>query len=104
MSYQIFTLLACGIFGILVHNLMKIEAINRKENGNFKLGPFFKLEWPSIAISLCVCIVALIARTEIRQLRELGNYLMLGFFAIGYMAQSIVYHFMGKAEKKLNQS
>lgn len=103
MEYQLLTLFGCGIFGILVHNLIKIDQINRKLDGGFKFSPFMRLEWPSIVISFCVVCVALIARTEIKQLKELGNYLMLGFFAIGYMAQSIVYHFMGKAEKKLQQ-
>ena len=102
MDYKIYTLLACGLFGIIVHNLMKIDSLNRKTDGNFKFRSFIRLEWPSITLSACVVIVALIARTEVKQLKELGNYLMLGMFAIGYMAQSIVYHFLGKAEKKYN--
>lgn len=102
MEYTTLMLMALGLFGIIIHNLVKINEINRRNNGDFKFGPFIKLEWPSIAISVCVVIVCLIARTEIASLKQVGGYLGLAFVAIGYMAQSIVYSFLGKAEKKLN--
>lgn len=101
MEYTNLILFALGIFGILIHNLMKIDGVNRRQNGNFNFWPFIRLEWPSIFLSICVVVVAMIAKQEVKQLDKVGGYLGLAFVAIGYMAQSIVYHFLGRAEKKL---
>lgn len=101
MSYTIINLLACGLFGILVHNLIKINNVNKRTNGQFKPGYFFKMEWASILISISVVIVCLIARNEVKQLKEVGNYLMLGFFFIGLGSQSIAYALSSRIEKKI---
>ena len=58
----------------------------------------------SILISVCVVIVALIARNEVKQLQQVGSWLGLSFVAIGYMAQSIVVSFMRKAQKFMDAS
>jgi hypothetical protein len=101
MTYTPYILFALGCLGILLHNLIKMDSLNRKSKGNLKLGQYFKLEWVSILISIIVVFVALIAQSEIKQLSVVGNYLELAFVAIGYMAQSIVVSYMGKAEKFL---
>lgn len=99
MEYTTLALFLLGMLGIVIHTLMKIKDINKRNKGNFKFGYFLKLEWPSLAISICLVIVALLVRAEIQQLEQVGGYLGLAFVAIGYMSQSIVYHFGGKAEK-----
>ena len=99
MEYTNFILLILGFFGIFIHNLIKIDGINRQTNGNFAFKTFFKIEWTSLLISVCVVVVCLIAKNEIKQLNGVSNWLGLSFVAIGYMAQSIVYSFMGKAQK-----
>lgn len=101
MNYQVLHLMLCGLFGILVHTLMKINSINRKSEGNFKFSKFIKIEWASIFISISIVIVALIARGEVQQLKEIGDYLMLGFFCIGLASQSIAYFLSNKLEKKI---
>lgn len=101
MEYTNLMLFACGLGGILIHNLVKIGKINKANNGNFKFMPFFRLEWPSISLSLCVVIVCLIAKQEVRQLEQVSKYLALFFVFTGYAAQSLVYSVLGKAEKKL---
>lgn len=103
MTYTNYVLLGLGLFGILIHNLIKIDSINRTTAGNFKFKQFMRLEWPSIFISVCVVIVCLIAKHEVKRLEAVGEWLGLSFVAIGYMAQSIVYKFLGKAEKKLKE-
>lgn len=103
MQYTTWTLLALGLFGILIHMLMKIHTVNKRVKGDFRFNDFIRLEWPSIAISVCVVIVCLIAKVEVKQFDYIGNYIGLGFVAIGYMAQSIVYYFAGKAEKILDK-
>lgn len=102
MDYTILTLGALGLFGILIHNLIKLNNLNRANNGILNLGKYLAIEKFSIMISVCVVIVALIARTEIKQLESVGKWLGLAFVTLGYMAQSIVVTFMGKAQKMLD--
>ena len=87
MEYTNLLLFVCGVFGIAIHNLVKINQINRKENGNFKFLPFIRLEWPSISLSLCVVVVCLIAKQEIRQLEQVSNYLALFFVFTRYASR-----------------
>jgi hypothetical protein len=99
MEYTLPILAAFGVLGILIHNLIKLNEINRAADGNINLWKYYKLERFSIALSCCVITVALIARTEISQLESVGKWLGLAFTTAGYMAQSIVITFMGRAKK-----
>lgn len=101
MTYTNLVLFALGVFGVLIHNLIKVDTINRQSEGNFNFKKFIGLEWPSIATSLSVVGVCLIAKHEVQQLEEVGNWLGLAFVTIGYTAQSIVYRYLGTAEKKI---
>lgn len=103
MEYTTLMLAALGLFGILLHNLVKLNELNRKNEGNLNLGSYFKLEVFSILISICVVAISLIAKAEIKQLEMAGQWLGLSFVAIGYMAQSIVVAFMGKAQKFIDK-
>ena len=103
MNYTILTLSLLGLFGILIHNLKKLNELNRKLKGDINLLQYFKLEVFSILLSVCVVVVALIAQQEIKQLEAVGKWLGLSFVAIGYMAQSMVITFAGRAEKYLNE-
>lgn len=102
MDYTNFTLGGLGIFGIVIHNLIKLNTLNRANNGILNLGKYLALEKFSILVSLCVVAVALIARNEIDKLAKVGDWLGLAFVTLGYMAQSIVVTFMGKAQKMLD--
>lgn len=99
MEYTNLILFAFGFGGILFHNLIKMDSINRANNGEFKFWGYLKLEKFSILISVCFVVICIMARTEIKQLEAVGNWLGLAFVAIGYMAQSLVIKYMGKAEK-----
>lgn len=104
MNYTNFVLFALGMLGILIHNLIKLDGINRASNGQVKLGKYWALEKFSILISLCVVAVCLIARNEVEQLEKVGKWLGLAFVTVGYMAQSIVVTFMGRTQKYLDKS
>lgn len=95
-------LIALGLFGILIHNLVKLNELNQKSNGNLNFKQYLQLERFAIAISICVVVVAVMIRSEIKQLEFAGKWLGLGFVAIGYMAQSIVVSIMGKAQKVID--
>lgn len=102
MDYKLITLALLGFLGILIHNLKNLNEINRKNDGTVNLFKYWKLERFSILLSICLIGVCLLARTEIKQLREVGNWLGMAFVAIGYMAQSIVVSFGNKAQKYLD--
>lgn len=104
MNYTVVTLGALGVMGIILHNLIKLNDINRANDGNINILKYWRLERFTIMISFIVVIVALIARTEIKALEQVGKWLGLAFVAIGYMAQSIVVKFMGKAQKYVDNS
>ena len=104
MDYTVITLGFLGLFGIFIHNLKNLNALNKKSEGNLNLVKYLKLEIYAILLSICVVAVALIAQQEIKQLEAVGKWLGLSFVAIGYMAQSIVISFAGRAENFLTQN
>lgn len=102
MNYTSLVLAVAGLIGVLLHNLVKINDINKDPNkGNFKLAAYWSKEWASIAISCIVVVVSAYFQAEIKQLEQAGKWLGLGFVALGYMAQSVLVSFMGKASKVL---
>jgi len=104
MNYTPLVLLALNAFGILIHNLVKMDEINKKSIGNFKLTEYLKIEKFSIILSMCVGIVCVIVSQEIKQLEDVGKWLGLAFVAIGYMAQSLVIKYGGKAENIIDKN
>jgi len=101
MIYSNVLLLAMGFAGILMHNLIKINDIN-KSGATFNLASYWAKEWASILINVIVVCCALVAKHDIKQLDMAGNYLAFGFLCIGYMGQSILVKLIGTATKKLN--
>lgn len=99
INYTQATLLAFGIAGILLHNLIKLDAINKADGPSFSFWKYLKLERFSILVSLIIVAVAVIGSQEIKQFEMAGKWLGLGFLAIGYMGQSILVKYMGKVSK-----
>jgi len=104
MNYTNFTLYGLGVLGILLHNLVELNKINSDpKKSNFTIKSYLKLEAYSIVISLIICFVALLIKTEIQQLENVGKWLGLAFMAIGYMGQSLLIFIMGKANKVIDK-
>lgn len=103
MNYTNTLLFALGILGILLHNLIEMNKINRANNGEIKLWAYLKLERFTIYISIVVVIVAIIIKQEIKQLEAVGKWLGLAFIAVGYMGQSLLIFTMGKAAKIIDK-
>ena len=100
MDYSTYVLAALALVGVVLHNLVKINEINKNPTmGEFNLGTYWKKEWASVLISVIVGCVAAFLKSEIKQLDGAGKWLGIGFIAIGYMAQSVLVSFMGKAQK-----
>ena len=100
MIYSNLLLIGMGFAGILIHNLIKINDIN-KSGSVFNLASYWAKEWAAILINVIVVLCALGAKHEIKELEVAGNYLAFGFLCIGYMGQSILVKFIGTASKKL---
>lgn len=100
MIYSNLLLIGMGFAGILIHNLIKINDIN-KSGATFNLASYWAKEWAAILINVIVVLCALGAKHEIKELEVAGNYLAFGFLCIGYMGQSILVKFIGSASKKL---
>ena len=104
MDYTIVTLSALGLFGILIHNLIKLNTLNREQKGEINIFKYWKIERFSIILSVCVVAVCLIVRGEVKQLESIGKWLGLAFMAIGYMGQSLLIFVMGKANKVIDKT
>ena len=104
MNYTNLALFGLGILGIVLHNLVQLNKINRSQNGNINIIQYLKLEVFSILINIVAIICALIAKHEVAQLEQAGKWLGLSFITIGYAGQSILVFLMGKAEKKINDN
>lgn len=97
-AYTLTFLIAMGVIGIILHNLVKMDSMNRKAKGEINLVHYWKLERFSIAISFLVVIGASMASHEISQLEFAGKWLALGYLSLGYTSQSILAKFSKKAE------
>jgi hypothetical protein len=101
--YTNFTLIALGLLGVLSHNLVELAKINRATNGKANIVEYLKIEKFSVILSVIIVCIAILAKQEISQLEQIGKWLGLGFMAIGYMGQSLLVFFMGKASKQIGK-
>jgi hypothetical protein len=101
--YTPILLAALGMIGILLHNLVKLDSLNRAANGKVNFWAYIAVERFSIIISILVVIGATITSQEVQELARAGKWLGVGFIAIGYLAQSILVKLMGTAQRYLNK-
>ena len=99
MNYTNLVLMGLGLLGVLLHNLVKINDLNKNSQGNVNLAQYLKLERFSILISIIVVGCCVMVKGEIKQLEAASKFLGIGFVALGYMAQSVLVNIMGKASK-----
>jgi len=104
MNYTNLTLLGLGVLGILLHNLVELNKLNKAKNGNLKIAEYLSVEYFSIIISLIVVFCCVIIKHEITQLEQAGKWIGLAFISIGYMGQSLLIFVMGKAHKTIDKS
>lgn len=104
MNYTNIVLFLLGMLGILLHNLIEMNKINRANNGNINIGNYLKIERFTIIISLIVVFVAILVKQEIKQVEAAGKWMGIAFVAIGYMGQSLLVFAMGKAGKVIDNN
>ena len=103
INYTNLALMGLGLLGVLLHNLIEMNKINRAHEGNINIGQYLKIERFSIIISVIVCFVSVMVKTEIKQIEQAGKWLGLAFVAIGYTGQSLLIFAMGKATKVMDK-
>jgi hypothetical protein len=101
--YTPILLAALGMIGILLHNLVKLDSLNRAANGKVNFLAYLAVERFSILISIIVVIAATITSQEVKELANAGKWLGGGFVCIGYLAQSLLVKGMGTAQRYLNK-
>lgn len=104
MNYTNIVLFLLGVLGILLHNLIEMNKINRANNGNINIANYLKIERFTIIISIIVVFVAILVKQEIKQVEAAGKWMGVAFVAIGYMGQSILIFAMGKAGKVIDSN
>jgi hypothetical protein len=102
INYTPIVLFLLGVLGILLHNLVEMNKLNKAQKGHLKIRDYLRLEVFSIAISLIVVLCAVITSQEIKQIHDAGKWLGLAFVTIGYMGQSLLIFVMGKAQKTID--
>lgn len=103
INYTPIVLFLLGVLGVLLHNLVELNKLNKAQKGDLKIKDYLKLEIFSIAISLIVVLCAVITSQEIKQMHDAGKWLGLAFVCIGYMGQSLLIFVMGKANKSIGK-
>lgn len=104
MEYTPMIMAALGMVGVLLHNFVKMDSLNRQGKGKFSFGEYAKVELFSILISVIVVCTCAYLSHEIDELERAGKYLGLGFVTIGYFAQSILAKFTNRAQKILDKA
>lgn len=104
MNYTHLSLFGFGLLGVALHILVELNKLNKQPAGSFTIKGYFKLEMFAIMISIIVCACCVFASQEIKQLQQIGNWLGLAFVAIGYMGQSLLIAFMGKAQSVIDKN
>lgn len=106
MNYNNVSLFALGMLGILLHAFFNINKLKKTKlpDGkmyDFKISEYFKLEWASMATSVCLLFICMMVKSEIKQLEAAGNWLGVGFASIGFMTQSIITSAVSGVQNKL---
>ena len=113
-----------GILGIILHAFVAIRNINKKNpKTKFKdvAKEYWSTEWLSVGFSFFCFLILLFVASEFINLKEvdkidyseplkerilhfkMGSFIKLTSILAGYFADSIVYGFLGKTERTLNE-
>ena len=99
MNYTHFTLIGLGLLGMLLHSLVELHKINTQTGGKASILSYLNMEKFSLSISVIMVFVCAVVSQEIKQIQQAANWIGLAFVAIGYMGQSLLVVFIGKANK-----
>lgn len=114
-------MIIAGLLGVILHAFVKIQGINKRSpTENFKsvLGQYWKSDWATFSLSVFVVIsLAYISDELIRTqaaeelpktmadmfIHNAEKHTKMYFIGAGYLADSLLYLWLGRAEKALNK-
>ena len=96
-------LIGLGVLGVLLHNLVQLNKVNHATDGHANLAKYWMLEKYSILIAVLMIVASVIILEELDQVKNFAEWKGTGFIAIGYMGQSLLIWFMGKAGNKVGK-
>lgn len=99
MTYTPLYLFGLGLFGVLFHNLIKLNSINRKNKGVVNWREYFALERFTILISLFFVAFVVLIKSEVAGVELINKWVGAFFGMIGYLAQSLIVAFTSKTEE-----
>ncbi len=99
MTYTPLILLGLGFSGVLFHNLIKLNAINRKNKGIVNFGEYFALERFTILISLFFVGFLVVIKSELTGVETISKWIGTAFGLAGYLAQSLIVSFTSTTEQ-----
>lgn len=100
-------LIACGLLGLVAHNLFKIKRL--QERGKWTaIKDFYYKEWASILLSFVLVIALVMVQNEVKQL-HVASVAMGPFFGIfmviwGYAGQSIFLNVVNMVRSKTDKA
>ena len=98
MTYTPLILFGLGLFGVLFHNLIKLNSINRKNKGIVNISEYFALERFTIAISICFIGFLIVVKNEFTAVEYINKWIGTCFGLAGYLAQSLIVSFTSTTE------
>jgi hypothetical protein len=98
MTYTPLILFGLGLSGVLFHNLIKLNNINRKNKGIVNYKEYFALERFSIMISILFVGFLIVVKSEIAGVETINKWIGTAFGMAGYLAQSLIVSFTSSTE------
>jgi len=99
MNYTPFILFGLGFSGVLFHNLIKLNSINRKNKGIVNFSEYFALERFTIIISILFVGFLVVIKSELAGVETINKWIGTAFGLAGYLAQSLIVSFTISTEK-----
>ena len=99
MTYTPLILFGLGIFGVLFHNLIKLNSINRKNKGIVNWHEYFALERFTILISIAFVGFLVVVKNEFMEVEYINKWVGTSFGLAGYLAQSLIVSFTSSTEQ-----
>ena len=79
-----------GMIGIMCHNLMKMDSLNRKDGAEFTVWKYLLKERFSILLSIFAVTGYVLAHKELVQIEQINSKQLISAFVFGLGAQSII--------------
>lgn len=88
MNYTAITLFFAGLLGLVAHAFKKTDERNKAQEPKYSILNYCKDNINGMLMCVICLMVCVYYKDEVKQLKDAGNWLGLGFFALGYSGDS----------------